>query len=321
MGEEMLSIKEGLHFDVSRAANEIEQFIRSEVNRLGKRGVVLGLSGGLDSSTCAILCVRALGRSRVLTLLLPERDTNMQNMADARLVAQMLDLQPIHIDISPLLATIGVYNLVSGEQAGNRPMIESGIRWINHLSSAPSAFSEGMAMLYNIKANLWLRLVRRLLWRPLGRIHAFAITKVRQRMVTLYFHAMLNNCLMVGTTDQSEWSVGFYDPYGDGASDVQLLRHLYKTQIRELAKYLGVPEKIVNKPSSGDLAAGLPNESAIGLTYEQLDSILWGLDHSLTEKEIVVQTRVAPAAIAAVQKAMSIARLRERLPSMLPLLP
>lgn len=61
MGKEMLSIKEGLHFDVSRAANEIEQFIRNEVNRLGKRGVVLGLSGGLDSSTCAILCVRALG--------------------------------------------------------------------------------------------------------------------------------------------------------------------------------------------------------------------------------------------------------------------
>jgi NAD+ synthase len=245
----------------------------------------------------------------------------MQNMADARLVAQMLDLQPIHIDISPLLATIGVYNLVSGEQAGNRPMIESGVRWINRLSSAPSAFSEGMAMLYNTKANHWLRLVRRLLWRPLGRIHAFAITKVRQRMVTLYFHAMLNNCLVVGTTDRSEWSVGFYDPYGDGASDVQLLRHLYKTQIRELAKYLGVPARIVNKPSSGDLAAGLPNESAIGLTYEQLDSILWGMNHGLSEKEIVVQTSVTPAAIAAVQKAMSIARLRERLPSMLPLLP
>jgi hypothetical protein len=69
------------------------------------------------------------------------------------------------------------------------------------------------------------------------------------------------------------------------------------------------------------LAAGLPNESAIGLTYEQLDSILWGLDHSLPEKEIVLQTRVTPAAKAAVQKAMSIARLRERLPSTLPLLP
>ena len=176
-------------------------------------------------------------------------------------------------------------------------------------------------MLYNSRTNIWMRLARRILWKPLGRIHAFAITKVRQRMVMLYFHAMANNCLVVGTTDRSEWSVGFYDPYGDGASDVQLLRHLYKTQIRELAKYLGVPARIVNKPSSGDLAAGLPNESAIGLTYEQLDAILWGMNHGLTEREIVAQTSVTLSAIASVQKAISLARLRESLPSMLPVLP
>lgn len=317
----MLSIKEGLHFDAAQAVNEIEQFVRSEVHRLGKRGVVLGLSGGLDSTTCAILCVRALGRAHVLTYMLPERDTDAQNMADADLVAQTLGLKVTHIDISPMLATLGVYNLVSGEQAGNLHLIERGIRWITRLSSTPSAFSEGMAMLYNTKANFWLRLARRIFWKPLGRIHAFAITKVRQRMVTLYFHAMVNNCLVVGTTDRSEWSVGFYDPYGDGASDVQLLRHLYKTQIRELAKYLGVPARIMNKPSSGDLAAGLPNETAIGLTYEQLDSILWGMNHGLTEKEIVAQTSVTLSAIASVQKAISLARLRESLPSMLPVLP
>lgn len=317
----MLCINEGLHFDSAQAVNDIVQFIRSEVRRLGKRGVVLGLSGGLDSTTCAYLCVRALGRARVLTYMLPERDTDSQNMADAELVAHTLGLEVTHIDISPVLATLGVYNLVSGEQAGDRRLIERGIRWITRLSSTPSAFSEGIAMLYNNKANFWLRLARRIIWKPLGRIHAFAITKVRQRMVTLYFHAMVNNCLVVGTTDRSEWSVGFYDPYGDGASDVQLLRHLYKTQIRELAKYLGVPARIVNKPSSGDLAAGLPNESAIGLTYEQLDSILWGMNHDLSEKEIVVQTGVTPAAIAAVQKAISLARLRESLPSMLPFLP
>ena len=176
-------------------------------------------------------------------------------------------------------------------------------------------------MLYNTRANFWVRLTRRILWKSLGRIHAFAITKVRQRMVTLYFHAMVNNCLVVGTTDRSEWSVGFYDPYGDGASDVQLLRHLYKTQIRELAKYLGLPARIVNKPSSGDLAAGLPNELAIGLSYEQLDSILWGMNHGLAEKEIVAQTGVTPAAIVSVQKAISIARVRESLPSMLTVLP
>lgn len=317
----MLSIQEGLHFDAAQAVNDIEQFVRSEVHRLGKRGVVLGLSGGLDSTTCAFLCVRALGRAHVLTYMLPERDTDAQNMADAELVAQTLGLKATHIDISPMLATLGVYDLVSIEQAGNRRLIERGIRWITRLSSTPSAFSEGIAMLYNSRANFWLRLARQIFWKPLGRIHAFAITKVRQRMVTLYFHAMVNNCLVVGTTDRSEWSVGFYDPYGDGASDVQLLRHLYKTQIRELAKYLGVPARIVNKPSSGDLAAGLPNESAIGLTYEQLDSILWGMNHGLTEKEIVAQTSVTLSAISSVQKAISLARLRESLPSMLPVLP
>ncbi|MEN6531641.1 MAG: NAD(+) synthase [Anaerolineaceae bacterium] len=317
----MLNIKEGLYFDAAQAVNEIEQFIRSEVHRLGKRGVVLGLSGGLDSTTCAFLCVRALGRAHVLTYMLPERDTDAQNMADAELVANTLGLEVTHIDISPVLTTLGVYNLVSGKQAGDRRLIESGIRWITRLSSTPSAFSQGIAMLYGTKANIWLRLARRIFWKPLGRIHAFTITKVRQRMVTLYFHAMVNNCLVVGTTDRSEWSVGFYDPYGDGASDVQLLRHLYKTQIRELAKHLEVPARILNKPSSGDLAAGLPNESAIGLTYEQLDSILWGVNHGLTEKEIVSQTSVTLSAIASIQKAISLARLRESLPSMLPVLP
>ena len=317
----MLNIKEGLYFDAAQAVSEIEQFIRSEVHRLGKRGVVLGLSGGLDSTTCAFLCVRALGRAHVLTYMLPERDTNAQNMADAELVTKTLGLKTIQINISSVLETLSVYDLVSSEQAGDRRLIERGIRWISGLSSTPSAFSEGIALLYNTKANFWLRMARWIFWKPLGRIHAFAITKVRQRMVTLYFHAMVNNCLVVGTTDRSEWSVSFYDPYGDGASDVQLLRHLYKTQIRELAKYLGVPSRIVNKPSSGDLAAGLPNESAIGLTYEQLDSILWGMNHGLTEKEIVIQTSVTPADIGAVKKAISLARLRESLPSMLPVLP
>ena len=94
-----------------------------------------------------------------------------------------------------------------------------------------------------------------------------------------------------------------------------LLRHLYKTQIRELARYLEVPARIVNKSSSGDLAAGLPNESAIGLTYEQLDSILWGIGHGLPEEDIVTLIGVTSAAIAALRKAISTARLCEAMPS------
>lgn len=317
----MLTIREGLRIDAPQVAKDIEKFILSEVNRLGKRGVVLGLSGGLDSSACAYLCVHALGRDRVLTYILPERDSDPQSIIDAELVAQALGLKATHIDISPMLANLGVYDLIPKELAGDRNLIERGVRWITRLLFTSSVFSEGIALLYNTRKNFLLRLTRRFVWKPLSSIQAFVIAKVRQRMVTLYFHAMVNNCLVVGTTDRSEWSVGFYDPYGDGVSDVQLLRHLYKTQIRELAKYLGVPASIINKPSSADLAAGLPNEIAIGLTYEKLDAILWGMNHELAEKEIMAQAAVTHADLVAVQKAISLARLRESLPSMLPNLP
>ena len=309
------SVARGLQFDPAAAASEIERFVQHEIARLDKRGVVLGLSGGLDSSACAYLCVRALGREHVLTFILPERDSNPQNMHDAELVAQTLGLRATTIDLTSILTQLGVYDLVSEERAGNRRAIEAGIEWIRRVTRQPSAFSEGLALLYNVNSNRWGRLAHKFLWRPAGRIHAFAITKVRLRMMLLYYHAMLNDCLVIGTTDKSEWSIGFFDKYGDGANDVTLLRHLYKTQIRELARYLGVPPQIVNKPSSGDLAAGLPNEAAIGLTYEQLDAILRGLEHGLGGTAIAAQAGVTIAEIGAVRKAMRAARVREELPS------
>jgi NAD+ synthase len=92
------------------------------------------------------------------------------------------------------------------------------------------------------------------------------------------------------------------------------LRHLYKTQVRELARYLGVPEAILNKPSSGDLAAGLPNEVAIGLSYEQLDAILAGLEQGLPAGAVARQAGVSRRALRAVQRAMRAASAREGLP-------
>jgi len=130
----------------------------------------------------------------------------------------------------------------------------------------------------------------------------------------LYHYAALNDYLVVGTTDRSEWSIGFYDKYGDAASDISLLRHLYKTQIRALARYLGVPEPIISKPSSGDLAAGLPNEVVIGLTYEQLDATLYGLEQELPEDSIAAQVGVSRKAVQAVRQAMQVAQVREGLP-------
>jgi NAD+ synthase len=130
----------------------------------------------------------------------------------------------------------------------------------------------------------------------------------------LYYHASLSDYLVVGTTDKSEWSIGFYDRYGDGASDITLVQHLYKTQIKELARFLGVPEEIIQKPSSGDLAAGIPNEVFIGLNYEQLDMILYGLEHEIPDENIIAQTGVNKKAVQTVKQASQRARFRDNLP-------
>ncbi len=308
----------GLQIDAACAVRQIESFVRREVKRWGKRGVVIGLSGGLDSSTCAYLCVRALGAGRIYGLILPERDTDPQNVSHARLVAQRLGIHIVDKDITPLLSATGIYEPIPAEIAGSRHFLESSIRWIARLTGHASTFSWAMGIYCNQHPGLLGRMIRRCFWGVAGSILAFALTKPRVRMVMLYHAAAIHNALVVGTTDRSEWTIGVYEAHGDGAADIALLIHLYKTQIRELARYLGVPQEIINKPSSGDLAAGLPNESVIGLSYTQLDRVLYGLNYGIPEAEIMARARVTRRAIRDTQRAIAIANLRRSLPARLP---
>jgi NAD+ synthase len=305
----------GLSIDAAHEARQIERFLRGELRRLGKRKVVLGLSGGLDSSTCAYLCVRALGAGRVQGLVLPERDSHPENMAHARLVAERLGIPLEERDITPLLQQVGIYEAVSESIAANRGWLEASIRWLQRLTRRTSAYTWAMGMYYNQRPGWVGRWVRRLVPGWVGDAFTFALSKPRLRMVLLYHAAAQHNALLVGTLDRTEWAMGFYEPHGDGAADVQLLVHLYKTQIRALARHLGVPEEIVAKPSSGDLAAGLPNESLLGLTYGQLDAVLYGLDHGVPEGDIRARAGVSRRALRDIQQAMRIAELRRTLPA------
>ena len=106
-------------------------------------------------------------------------------------------------------------------------------------------------------------------------------------MLHLYHYAWLYNYAVVGTLDKSEYSTGLYDPHGDGACDLAILRHLYKTQIKQLATEIGVPQEIMQKKSPGDLYGNEDREDAMGLTYEQLDQVLLGLDRGYPEKELL----------------------------------
>ncbi|RLE52976.1 MAG: NAD(+) synthetase, partial [Candidatus Methanomethylicota archaeon] len=196
-------------------------------------GVVVGLSGGLDSTVTAYLCVNALGSESVLGLIMPDPEvTPKQDVDDAILVAERLGIKYYLIDISRII----------------------------------KAFSNSIPN-FSFEAKV-----------PVGNLRA------RVRMCLLYYYANLEGRMVVGTGDKSELLLGYFTKYGDGGVDVLPIGDLYKTQVRMLGKYLGIPERIIKKPSSPRLWKGHLAEEELGLTYDIIDPIL----HLLVDEELPV---------------------------------
>ncbi len=229
--------RDALKLNLQKATEEIVGFIRKTMEEAKAAGVVIGLSGGVDSSLVAALCVRALGRDRVLGVLMPAEFTPQQDMEDARRLAEQLGIQT---------------------------------RLVNIQDIGEAFFRELHCDRRDVKQRM-----------PMANVRA------RIRMVVLYYYANLGNLLVVGTGDRSEALIGYFTKHGDGAADLFPIRHLYKTQVRELARHLDVPEKIAAKPSSPQLYPRHKITDEIPLDYEKLDPVLVGLvDHKLSPKEV-----------------------------------
>ncbi len=305
-------LKKLLEIDIQTEKENIIRLIREQLKQLNKDGVVLGLSGGLDSSTCAYLVSEALGTDKILGLILPERDSGKINMEHARLVAKNLAIRTVEIDISGVLENIGVYKIGPGElkteadierMKQKKELSKQILGAGDHLAFKRLAIMHGIDELPDSV-------------RPMGEVfyknNAFSLTKVRTRMLHLYYHAWLHNYAVIGTLDKSEYSIGLFDPHGDGASDIAILRHLYKSQIKQLATWIGVPREITHKKSSGDLYGNEAWEDAMGLTYEQLDQVLSGLDQGYPEEEII--QIVDKEGLDAIKKGRKVSELIRSLP-------
>ena len=268
-----------MSFEVTKAAEEIESFIQSFVQNSGFVGVVVGVSGGVDSALVVSLCTRALGKERVLGLILPDRDSAKKSTRLALKLCRELGIEHEVISITSALRKLRVYRLFPPAWLFPRKVQESYVKgkW-QSLSKDPyiddllnrgnETFRKGLAY-YRIKH--------------------------RVRMCLLYFEAEKRNYAVAGCVNKTELMTGLYVKWGDNAADFEPISHLYKTQVVELARWLRIPSEIVERAPTPDLIPGITDEFVLGLSYADLDRILVkmekGEDLSSEDPKLVQRVR------------------------------
>lgn len=268
-----LTLKQ-LQIDPEAVSQKLQAFIKTSVGNFNRDGAIIGLSGGLDSSVVLALSVAALGPSRVVGLIMPERDSSRGSERDARRLADGLGVRVERVELTPILDEMRIYHHIPRIFFASKklasPAVKAGYKLYTVLTGERPFLSglEGTN------------------FGPIRRGNAYYRMKHRLRMVILHSYAEHENLLVVGTVNRTEFAIGFFVKYGDSAADIMPLLPLYKTQVKQLARFLNIPKKIINKAPSPDLIPGITDEFALGITYEKLDLILWGLDRNMETKEI-----------------------------------
>ncbi len=252
-----------LELDLDETEKRIIRFIKNYVENAGAGGIVLGLSGGVDSNTIAALSSRAIGGDHVLGLMLPEKETgNPEDIDDAKTVAEKFSVKTQICDITPALE--GFYKTI--------PIFD-----------ASDKLCKG-----NIKA--------------------------RTRMIYLYYYANKSNKVVCGSSDKSETMMGYFTKWGDVSADISPIMDLYKTQVRKLAAHMGIPTALAEKPSTPALWPNQLAEIELGIKYETLDLILYGLEHFMATEEIAQQLNIGNALVKKVKSRWLAAEHKRRMP-------
>ncbi len=245
----LFELPEELAIDTDIARRVIAEFIRGQLRQAGFERAVLGLSGGIDSSLVAYLTAEAIGPERLLCVLMPYRTSSPASRADAEEVVRRLGCPSTLVDISPM-----VDGYFGRPAEGEQPPI-------------PGALGE---------AGLEASQLRR------GNFAA------RMRMAVLYDHSVTFGGLVVGTGNKTETLIGYTTVFGDNACAFNPIGDLYKSQVRQLAAAVGVPEQIIRKAPSADLWPGQTDEGEAGFSYPVLDRLLyWMIDRRRSRDELV----------------------------------
>jgi NAD+ synthase len=278
-----------LHLDCEEESNRIAKFIHKKVfDSLRKKGIVIGLSGGVDSAVVAALSVRAIGKDRVIGLILPEKESNPISAEYANLLAKKLGIQCESVDITPMLESFDVYE--KREVIIKKYFPEYSDSWKFRLVLPQTLLEKDRYNVSNLEVqdqNGQLH-SRRLSLEDYHAMVAATDIKQRVRMIMLYYYAERHNYIVAGTTNVPEMLQGFFVKYGDGGVDMEPIAHLYKTQVFQLAKYLEVPDEIIQRTPSPDTYS-LPvsdKEIYFCLPCDLLDLLLCAKEHNIERKKV-----------------------------------
>lgn len=289
-----------LAFDCEKAAEEICQGIRhAMVSAIGRRGLVLGISGGIDSSVCAALAVRALGKDKVIGLLMPEQDSAPESGDLGELLAQHLGVRYETQSLSVALESLGCYqwrddairelvpDYVDGNGSGNgwrnKIVIRGGMDGQINRYELVVEDPEGKRQQIRLPVKQYLQIV------------AATNFKQRIRKTLEYCWADRLNYAVLGTPNRLEYDQGFFVKHGDGAADIKPIAHLYKSQVYALARHLGLPDAICSSTPTTDtysLAQG-QDEFYFALPYERMDVALYAYNASWSPSRLATEIQIS----------------------------
>jgi len=293
---------DALRIDAAAEAHRIAAALKRQVTtRLRRRGLVVGLSGGIDSSVTAALAVAALGADRVLGVLMPERDSDPDSLRLGRLLAEMLGIGTVVEDIGPILQASGCYRrrdeairrLVPGfgQGWGCKVAISNALQGGGYnVTSLIVRPPEGPEQRVRMPLDVYLAVI------------AATNMKQRTRKQLEYYHADRLNYAVAGTPNRLEYDQGFFVKNGDGAADVKPIAHLYKSQVYRLAEHLGIPEEIRRRPPTTDTwsLAQTQDEFYFSLPHGPMDLCLFGLNEGYEAETIAAATGLTAAEVRSV---------------------
>ena len=263
--------------------------------RFRRRGAVVAVSGGIDSSVVAALCVRALGKERVFALLLPEAESSGESLALGQELVHTLGVDFAIEDITPALQALGCYQRRDAAIRAVVPEYEEGFKSKIVL---PNLLNEDRYSLFSLVVQSpqgVTKTVRLPLDAYLG-IVAATNFKQRVRKTLEYYHADRLNFAVAGTPNRLEYELGFFVKNGDGAADIKPIAHLYKSQVYQLAQYLGIPEKIQNRPPTTDTYSlqQSQEEFYFAMSLAKMDLCLYGRDHGIAAEDLAEVAELTP---------------------------